>query len=169
VSDAAPTTTVTDDAAAFAALLPAEGALLGLDLGTRTIGVAASDPRRSIATPLETLVKGKFGADATALAALAAPRGVCGVVIGWPRNMDGSEGPRAQSSRAFARNLARALGMPVLLWDERLSTAAVERAMIAADMSRKRRAERVDRAAAAYILDGALARLAAARMAGEAE
>jgi putative Holliday junction resolvase len=151
---------VTDDAAVFAAALPASGALIGLDLGERTIGVAVSDPRRSLATPLETLPKRKFGADAAALGALAEGRGVCGFVLGWPRNMDGSEGPRAQSTRAFARNLARALDRPVLLWDERLSTVAVERAMIAADLSRKRRAERVDRAAAAFILEGALARLA---------
>jgi putative Holliday junction resolvase len=151
---------VTDDAAAFAALLPPDGALIGLDLGERTIGVAVSDPRRSLATPLETLSKKKFTADATALGGIANARCAAGFVLGWPRNMDGSEGPRAQSTRAFARNLARTLNLPVLLWDERLSTVAVERAMIAADLSRKRRAERVDRAAAAYILDGALARLA---------
>ena len=151
---------VTDDAAAFVAALPPAGALIGLDLGDKTIGVAVSDARRSLATPLETLPRRKFGADAAALSAIAGPRAVCGFVLGWPRNMDGSEGPRAQSTRAFARNLARALDMPVLLWDERLSTVAVERAMIAADLSRKRRAERVDRAAAAYILDGALERFA---------
>jgi putative Holliday junction resolvase len=151
---------VTEDAEAFAAALPPVAALIGLDLGEKTIGLAVSDPSRAFASPIETLPKRKFSADAAALAAAAAERGAAGVVLGLPRNMDGTEGPRAQSARAFARNLARALGLPVLLWDERLSTAAVERAMIAADLSRKRRAERVDRAAAAYILEGALARLA---------
>ena len=145
---------------AFAALLPPDRPLMGLDLGTKTIGVAVSDARRLRATPLETLTRKKFGADAAALGPLAEARAVCGVVLGLPRNMDGTEGPRAQATRAFARNLTRALGLPALLWDERLSTAAVERGMIAADLSRKRRAERVDRAAAAYILEGALDRLA---------
>ena len=151
---------VTEDAAVFAAALPPVAALIGLDLGEKTIGLAVSDPSRGFASPIETLPKRKFSADAAALGAAAVERGAAGIVLGLPRNMDGSEGPRAQSTRAFARNLARAIGLPVLLWDERLSTAAVERAMIAADLSRKRRAERVDRAAAAYILDGALTRLA---------
>jgi RNAse H-fold protein YqgF len=159
VSVAAGGAAAMDDPAAFAAALPPAGALIGLDLGDKTIGVATSDPLRGFASPLETLKKGKFSADAAALRAHAEARGAVGFVLGLPLNMDGSEGPRAQSTRAFARNLARALALPVLLWDERLSTAAVERAMIAADFSRKRRAERVDRAAAAYILEGALARL----------
>ena len=137
---------------------PGKG-LIGLDLGTRTIGVAVSDTRRSIATPLETLKRGKFTADAQKLAAIAEGRGAAGFVIGLPRNMDGSEGPRAQASRAFGRNLARATGLPVALWDERLSTAAVERQLIEADASRRRRGEVVDRMAAAFILQGALDRL----------
>ncbi len=146
--------------------LPATGALLGLDLGTKTIGVAVSDPLRLTATGLETIRRTKLGADLERLAGIAAGRAAVGIVLGLPRNMDGSEGPRAQSTRAFARNLVARLPLPVALWDERLSTVAVERAMIAADSSRKRRAENVDRLAAAYILDGALARLAVERQAG---
>lgn len=134
--------------------------LIGLDLGTKTIGVAVSDTRRSLATPLETLPKGKFGADAARLAALAADRRAGGFVLGLPRNMDGSEGPRAQASRAFGRNLARATGLPVALWDERLTTVAAERSLIDADASRRRRAAVIDRMAAALILQGALDRLA---------
>lgn len=134
--------------------------LVGLDLGSKTIGVAVSDALRGIATPLETLPRGKFTADAQKLAAIAAHRGAVGFVIGLPRNMDGTEGPRAQASRAFGRNLARATGLPVALWDERLSTAAVERQMIAADRSRARRAAEIDNRAAAFILQGALDRLA---------
>ena len=137
-----------------------DGPLLGLDLGTKTIGVATSDARRQIATALQTLPRGKFTADAGRLIALAAARGARGFVLGLPRNMDGSEGPRAQASRAFARNLCRAAGLPVALWDERLSTVAVERALLEADASRRRRAEVVDKMAAAYILQGALDRLA---------
>lgn len=136
------------------------GALIGLDLGTKTIGVAVSDPRRMIATALETIKRTKFAQDAARLDALMAERDVVGVVLGLPVNMDGGEGPRAQSTRAFARNLAARIAAPILLWDERLSTVAVERMMIAADTSRKRRAEVVDKAAAAYILQGALDRLA---------
>ena len=133
--------------------------LIGLDLGTKTIGVAASDTRRSIATALETLLRRKFTADAERLTAIATAREAAGFVMGLPRNMDGSEGPRAQASRAFARNLARATGLPVALWDERLSTAAVERTLIEADTSRRRRGEVVDKMAAAFILQGALDRL----------
>jgi putative Holliday junction resolvase len=133
--------------------------LLGLDLGTKTIGVAVSDTRRSLATPLETLPRGKFTADAERLAAIAAGRGAGGFVLGLPRNMDGTEGPRAQASRAFGRNLARATGLPVALWDERLTTVAAERSLIEADASRRRRAEVIDRMAAALILQGALDRL----------
>jgi putative Holliday junction resolvase len=149
-----------------AAGLPA-GALIGLDLGEKTIGVAVSDPLRSLASPLETLKKGKFMADADALRAIAAHRSVVGFVLGWPLNMDGGEGPRTQSTRAFARNLVRALSLPVALWDERLSTVAVERALIAADASRRKRAAVVDRMAAAYILQGALDRLAQAERTGD--
>jgi putative Holliday junction resolvase len=151
---------VLDSPADLAPLLAAGAALVGIDLGTKTIGVAVSDARRTLATPLETLPRGKFGADAEKLRAIAAHRGAGGFVVGLPRNMDGTEGPRAQASRAFARNLSRALGLPVALWDERLSTAAVERALIEADASRRRRAEVVDRMAAAFILQGALDRLA---------
>jgi putative Holliday junction resolvase len=152
---------VADDLPAFAAGLPPGRPLIGLDLGERTIGVAVSDVRRSIASPLETLARAKkFGADAAALGAIAAGRDAAGFVMGWPKNMDGSEGARAQASRAFARSLARALGLPVALWDERLSTVAVERTLLAADSSRKRRAEVVDKMAAAYILQGALDRIA---------
>jgi putative Holliday junction resolvase len=148
------------EAAAFAAALPARGALLGLDLGDKTIGLALSDLRRQVATPLHTLRRQKFAADAAAVLALAAARGVVGLVIGLPLNMDGSEGPRAQSVRAFARNLARLSPLPVLFWDERLSTVAAERVLLAADTSRKRRAEVIDAVAAGYILQGALDRLA---------
>ena len=133
--------------------------LLGLDLGTKTIGLALSDVGCSIATPLETLKRVKFGHDAAALLALAARHGVGGLVLGLPLNMDGSEGPRAQASRAFARNLA-VLGLPILLWDERWSTASAERGLIEQDMSRAKRAERIDSAAAAVILQAAIDALA---------
>lgn len=144
----------------FAAVLPRDRALLGLDLGTKTIGVAASDLRRSVASPVETVKRVKFTKDAEALLALAAGRDACGFVLGLPRNMDGSEGPRCQSTRAFARNLGRLTDLPIAYWDERLSTVAVERTLLEADSSRKRRAEVVDKMAAAYILQGALDRLA---------
>jgi putative pre-16S rRNA nuclease len=133
--------------------------LLGLDVGTKTVGLALSDVTRSIATPYETIKRTKFTADAKAIAAIAAKEGVGALVIGMPFNFDGSEGPRAQSTRAFARNLAGHLDLPMTFWDERLSTAAVERHLIEADASRKRRAEVIDRMAAAYILQGALDRL----------
>src|SRR2546421_703564 len=139
--------------------LPARGTLIGLDLGSKTIGVATSDPDRRIAMPVETITRSKFAADAVRLLALAAEREATGFVLGLPVNMDGSEGPRAQSTRAFARNLARLTELPIALWDERLSTAAVERALIATDMSRERRAAVIDQHAAAYILQGALDRL----------
>lgn len=148
---------VVDDVTA----LPQGGALIGLDLGTKTIGVAVSDPGRRIASALETIRRSRFGAEAERLGEIARGRDVTGFVIGLPLNMDGSAGPRAQSSRAFARNLAERLGLAVALWDERLSTVAVERALIAADSSRKRRAEVIDKLAAAYILQGALDRLSA--------
>ncbi len=141
------------------ALLAPEARLLGLDVGTKTIGLALSDVTRSIATPYETIRRTKFTSDAKALAAIAEEMGVGGLVIGLPLNLDGSEGPRAQSTRAFARNLAKHVDLPMAFWDERLSTAAVERHLIEADATRKRRAEVVDRMAAAYILQGALDRL----------
>ena len=143
----------------LAPLLPARGALIGLDLGTKTIGVAASDPDRRLAAGVTTIARKTFSSDATRLLELAAERNAVGFVLGLPINMDGTEGPRAQSSRAFARNLARLTALPIGLWDERLSTAAVERQLIAADASRKKRAAVIDQHAAAYILQGALDRL----------
>lgn len=139
-----------------AALLPPRGALIGLDLGTKTIGVAASDPDRRLAAGVETVARSAFTADAARLLSLATERKACGFVLGLPLNMDGSEGPRAQSTRAFARNLAKLTDLPIALWDERLSTAAVERALIAADASRARRAAVIDQHAAVFILQGAL-------------
>ncbi len=143
----------------FAAALPAFGAVGGLDLGTKTIGVAVSDSMRSVATPLRTIRRSKFTADAQELLALMQERGLTGLVLGLPMNMDGSEGPRCQSTRAFARNLERLTPLPIAFWDERLSTVAAERAMLEADMSRKRRAEVIDHVAAGFILQGALDRL----------
>ena len=150
----------TVDAREFLVAAPPGTRLIGIDLGTKTIGLALSDAGRTIATPLETLRRTKFTPDAEALSKLAKQHAVGGLVIGLPFNMDGSEGARAQSTRAFATNLSRLLMLPILLWDERLSTVAVERSMIEADMSRAKRARRVDKAAAAYILQGALDRLA---------
>src|SRR5215510_12096258 len=143
-----------------AALLPQRGTLLGIDLGTKTIGVAASDPDRKLATGIETIARKNFSVDAKRLLVLAAERSAVGFVLGLPINMDGSEGPRAQSTRAFARNFAKLTKLPIALWDERLSTAAVERDLIAADVSRAKRAAVIDAHAAAYILQGALDRLA---------
>jgi putative holliday junction resolvase len=143
-----------------AAHFPPRGALIGLDLGTKTIGVAVSDPDRKLAAGVTTIARTTFTVDAKALLALAAERAVTGFVLGLPINMDGSEGPRAQSTRAFARNFAKLTDLPIALWDERLSTAAVERGLIEADMSRKRRDEVIDQHAAAFILQGALDRLA---------
>lgn len=139
--------------------LPARGGLIGLDLGTKTIGVAASDPDRRLATGVETVARTNFTADAKRILALAAERGTVGFVLGLPINMDGSEGPRAQSTRAFARNFSKLTDLPIALWDERLSTAAVERGLIEADMRRDRRAEVIDQHAAMFILQGALDRL----------
>jgi putative pre-16S rRNA nuclease len=141
-------------------LLPPRGALIGLDLGTKTIGVATSDPDRRLATAVETIARKTFSADAARILALAGERKAAGFVLGLPINMDGSEGPRAQSTRAFARNLARLTELPIALWDERLSTAAVERALIDADVSRGKRKAVVDQHAAVFILQGALDRLA---------
>lgn len=143
-----------------AAHLPATGALIGLDLGTKTIGVAVSDPDRKVATAVETIARKAFTGDAARLLALAAERKATGIVLGLPVNMDGSEGARAQSTRAFARNLARITELPIALWDERLSTSAVERELIAADVSRAKRAKVIDQHAAIFILQGALDRLA---------
>ncbi|ACL58237.1 Holliday junction resolvase RuvX [Methylobacterium nodulans] len=143
--------------ARFAESSRAGGArLLGLDLGTKTIGLALSDVGRRIASPLETIRRVKFTPDAQKLAGIARQHGVGGLVIGLPLNMDGSEGPRAQSTRAFVRNLAPILPLPVLLFDERLSTAAVTRTLLEADASRARRGDLVDKLAAAYILQGCL-------------
>jgi len=138
----------------------ARGALLGLDLGEKTIGVASCDPDRRVATPVTTIRKTKFTADAAELSRLAQERSVVGIVLGLPRNMDGTEGPRAQSTRAFARNLSRAVPLPVALWDERLSTAAMERSLIEIDTSRAKRAAKIDESAATFILQGAIDRLA---------
>lgn len=143
----------------FAAHLPARGPLVGLDLGTRTIGIAVSDLTRSVATPLQTVRRTRFTADAGALLALCTLRQAAAMVLGLPRNMDGSEGPRAQSTRAFARNLTRKTDLPIALWDERLSTVAAERALLEADTSRARRSQVIDHVAAGYILQGALDRL----------
>jgi putative Holliday junction resolvase len=143
---------------------PARGALVGLDLGTKTIGVAVSDPDRRLATGVETLKRKAFKADAARLLTIAAERNAVGFVLGLPINMDGSEGPRAQSTRAFARNFSALTGLAIALWDERLSTAAVERELIAMDVSRARRAEVVDEHAAIFILQGALDRLANMRI-----
>lgn len=143
----------------FRAALPEGGALLGLDLGTQTIGTAFADAGWRFASPGKTLKRGKFGADKAALEALIRGRSIRGIVIGLPLNMDGSGGPRAQASRAYARNLA-VLGLPVLLWDERWSTVGAERGLLDQDMSRAKRAERIDSAAAAVILQGAIDALA---------
>ena len=143
-----------------AAHLPARGALIGLDLGTKTIGVATSDPQRKLATGVETIARKGFTADSRRVLTLAAERSAVGFVLGLPINMDGSEGPRAQSTRAFAHNLGKLTELPIALWDERLSTAAVERELIAADVSRAKRAAVIDQHAAAFILQGALDRLA---------
>jgi putative Holliday junction resolvase len=142
---------------------PARGALIGLDLGTKTIGVAVSDPDRRLATGVETIQRKTFTSDAARLLSLASERNVAGFILGLPINMDGTEGPRAQSTRAFARNFARLTDLAIGLWDERLSTAAVERELIELDMSRAKRAKVIDEHAAIFILQGALDRLAALR------
>lgn len=152
-------TLITTSAAEFRQSLPDAGALLGLDLGTKTIGTALCDPGWRFASPGKTLARGKFGADKALLEGLIGKRSVKGIVIGLPLNMDGSEGPRSQASRAYARNLG-VIGLPILLWDERWSTAGAERDLIAQDMSRAKRAERIDSAAAAVILQGAIDALA---------
>jgi putative holliday junction resolvase len=145
---------------AFAAALLPRQALAGLDLGERTIGVAVSDRLRRVASPLETIRRTRFTADAEHLNRILAAREIGGLVVGLPLNMDGSEGPRAQSTRAFARNFDRLRAIPIAFWDERLSTVAAERALLEADTSRARRKEVIDHVAAGYILQGALDRLA---------
>ena len=150
---------VHEDIEDFAAALPPQRALLGLDLGEKTIGVAVSDLFLSVATPLETIRRKKFGLDAARVLEIATERNAGGLILGLPRNMDGTEGPRCQSTRAFARNLSRLTDLPIGFWDERLSTVAAERALLEADTSRKRRAEVIDHVAAGYILQGVLDRL----------
>lgn len=148
-----------DDITDMAQALPRTGALAGLDLGTKTIGIAVSDGLRQIASPLRVIRRRKFTLDAADLLAIVAERRLTGLILGLPRNMDGTEGPRAQSTRGFARNLSGLTDLPIGFWDERLSTVAAERALLEADTSRKRRAEVVDQVAAGYILQGALDRL----------
>ena len=148
------------DLIALPSFLPRQGSLIGLDLGEKTIGVAVSDATRSIASPLETIRRTKFTADITRMFELMDSRGAVGIVIGLPINMDGTEGPRCQSSRAFARNVLRVKDLPIAFWDERMSSMAINRMLIdEADISRARRAEVVDKAAAGWILQGALDRL----------
>lgn len=150
---------ISDDFQEFATSLPPMGALAGLDLGTATIGVAVSDGLRSVASPIETIRRKKFTLDAEKLLAICTARDIRGLILGLPLNMDGSEGPRCQATRAFARNLSAKTDLPIGFWDERLSTVAAERALLEADTSRKRRAEVIDHVAAGYILQGALDRL----------
>lgn len=151
---------ICDDLAGFVAALPQLGGIAGLDLGDKTIGVAISDRRRLIATPVTIIRRVKFTEDAAQLLALLRAREVAGILLGLPLNMDGSEGPRVQSTRAFARNLTRLTDLPIFFWDERLSTVAATRALLEADASRKRRKEVIDQVAAGYILQGALDRMA---------
>jgi len=148
-----------EDIASFARALPRARAIAGLDLGDKTIGIAVSDAFLSVATPLETIRRTKFTADAARVLDIAKARDLGGLVLGLPYNMDGSEGPRCQSTRAFARNLARLTDLPIGYWDERLSTVAAERALLEADTSRKRRSQVIDHVAAGYILQGVLDRL----------
>ena len=145
---------------AFLAALPPNRAIAGLDLGDKTIGVALSDLRRQVATPIEVIRREKFTIDAGRLLALLDARGAVGIVLGLPLNMDGSVGPRVQATQAFARNLEKLTALPICYWDERLSTVAAERALLEADTSRKRRKEVIDQVAAGYILQGALDRIA---------
>ena len=148
-----------DDIAEFAAALPPHAALAGFDFGEKTIGVAVSDRQLSVATPLNTIRRKKFSSDSEELLRIVQDRGIAGLILGLPFNMDGSEGPRCQSTRAFARNLSRLTNLPIGFWDERLSTVAAERALLEADTSRKRRAEVIDHVAASYILQGVLDRI----------
>jgi len=154
---------IVEDIADFAATLPAGRPIFGLDLGTKTIGVATSDALLSTATPAEVIRRKKFNLDAARLLDLTQARDAAGLVLGLPFNMDGTEGPRCQSTRAFARNLTALIDLPITFWDERLSTVAAERALIEADLTRKRRSEVIDAVAAAYILQGALDRIGVLR------
>ncbi|MDG2340025.1 MAG: Holliday junction resolvase RuvX [Paracoccaceae bacterium] len=156
-----------DDFEEFASAVPKFNAIAGLDLGTVTLGVAVSDTFQSVATPLETIKRKKFTLDVEKLMVIVKGRSIGGLVLGLPRNMDGSEGPRCQSTRAFARNLSRLTDLPIGYWDERLSTVAAERALLEADTSRKRRSEVIDHVAASYILQGALDRLGHLRRAND--
>ncbi|WP_293574235.1 Holliday junction resolvase RuvX [Phaeobacter sp.] len=148
-----------DDFEAFAAALPSFCAIAGLDLGDKTIGIAVSDRMGTVATPLETIRRKKFTLDAEKLLEIVKTRDISALLLGLPRNMDGSEGPRCQKTRAFARNLSNLTDLPIGFWDERLSTVAAERALLEADTSRKRRSEVIDHVAASYILQGALDRM----------
>ncbi len=143
----------------FADATGSVSSLMGLDFGTKTIGVAISDRLQTVATPRETIKRRKFGLDADVIERLIVDNQISGIVLGLPMNMDGSEGPRAQSTRAFARNLSARISVPIFFWDERLSTVAAERALLEADMSRKKRALVIDNVAASYILQGVLDRL----------
>lgn len=147
------------DLAEFLTSLPQGRAICGLDLGDKTIGIAVSDLRRTVSTPIHVIRRSKFTEDAAALLAILTERNIAGIILGLPLNMDGSEGPRVQSTRAFARNLVKLTDLPITFWDERLSTVAAERALIEADTSRKRRREVIDQVAAGYILQGVLDRL----------
>lgn len=149
----------TEDIDEFSGLVPPAGRLIGIDAGTKTLGLALSDVTRTIASPLETIFRKKFTLDAARLFSLAAEHEIGGLVVGFPVNLDGAEGPRAQATRALARNLNRLSPLPVLLWDERLTTQLAERMLIAADQSRKRRGEVIDKLAATLILQSALDRL----------
>ncbi|NIZ60699.1 Holliday junction resolvase RuvX [Sedimentitalea sp. CY04] len=149
-----------DEIEDFATSLPTHRALMGLDLGDKTVGVAVSDLMGTVATPLETVRRKKFTVDAARLLEIIKDRDIGGIVLGLPRNMDGTEGPRCQKTRAFARNLSRLTELPIGFWDERLSTVAAERALLEADTSRKRRSEVIDHVAASYILQGVLDRMA---------
>jgi putative Holliday junction resolvase len=148
-----------EEVSAFANEVKPNHSLIGLDLGTKTIGVAVSDTILSVATPIKTIKRKKFSIDAELLLGVISNKSCCGVIIGLPKNMDGSEGPRAQSTRAFARNFSVKTNLPITFWDERLSTVAAEKALLEADTTRKRRAEVIDHVAAAYILQGFLDRL----------
>ena len=148
-----------EDVYEFSNELQSNNSLIGLDLGTKTIGVAVSDTILSVATPIKTIKRKKFSLDANHLLGIISNKNCCGIIIGLPKNMDGSEGPRAQSTRAFARNFSAKTELPITFWDERLSTVAAKKALLEADTTRKRRAEVIDHVAAAYILQGFLDRL----------
>ena len=148
-----------EEVSEFANELQSDNSLIGLDLGTKTIGVAVSDIIRSVATPIKTIKRKKFSIDSDQLLGIISVKNCCGIIFGLPKNMDGSEGPRAQATRAFARNFSKKTTLPISFWDERLSTVAAEKALLEADTTRKRRAEVIDHVAAAYILQGFLDRL----------